>query len=201
MAHELKKAQYEADALWHPRPWKLWEYEDCGIYGTPTGEPSWHPRVTYRRKPDAPNRNCGICKFIRCDTYPCGTSFSCTFNGSNSVLNMDERVPSWCPLDQPETIDTLFEALGNDDEQSIEEVKADLEEQGIEVNASMAGLKSHVEKWRNESDVKMIAGALLVNKAFKAAEDLLLWAESFDLLRGVEKVKAMRKALNGLEGK
>lgn len=49
--------------------------------------------------------------------------------------------------------------------------------------------------------VKELAQKSETKKALKAAKDLLAWLEGFDLLRGAEKVKAMRKALDELEGK
>lgn len=93
MAHEELKKIYEADSLWHPRPWELWEYEDCGIFGTPTCEPFWHPDNKYRRKSDAPEKNCAMCKH---QNKQLGI---CILASRNNIAW--GHYPDWCPLDQP----------------------------------------------------------------------------------------------------
>lgn len=178
MTYEAEKKQYEADALWHPRPWEMWEFEDCGMLGIFVRQPEWRTMVRYRRKPDAPSRNCAMCKY---HSYYDGR-LECSLTRRHCPKL--KPYPDWCPLDQPKkeplpqcdkcgssylwplkdgepavccnaecenkyqpkTIDTLFEALGNSDEQSIEEVKADLEEQGIDVRVAVARFKAHIEQ-------------------------------------------------------
>ena len=61
MAHEDLKKQYEADALWHPRPWELWEWRSSSSSWMNIREDEgmlWDSSLIYRRKPDAPKKNC-----------------------------------------------------------------------------------------------------------------------------------------------
>ncbi|MDY6839875.1 MAG: hypothetical protein SWH78_18095 [Thermodesulfobacteriota bacterium] len=54
MAHEDLKKQYEADALWHPRPWELWEWrhKDSEVWYPAVNPPFWYDNLIYRRRPD-----------------------------------------------------------------------------------------------------------------------------------------------------
>ena len=106
MAHEDLKKQYEADALWHPRPWELWETNYInnrwgGLIFSDQAE--WffdnHPE-NIRRKPNAPSKNCAMCKhrkYLNCaKVWMENTECICP-----ACLN-GKPYPNWCPLDKPE---------------------------------------------------------------------------------------------------
>ena len=93
MAHEELKKKYEEDAKWHPMPWELWEFgvaDNIWQDILPEEGMLWESSLIYRRKPDAPSKNCAMCKFL----------FRCH---GNKWLRWDfPSPPDWCPLDKQE---------------------------------------------------------------------------------------------------
>jgi len=140
MAHEDLKKQYEEDALWHPKPWRLWEFLSPYGHGwSPcVNELLWLDDTRYRRKPDAPSINCVMCKHSTTNFY-----FSCHLALGRGPFNLPKHMtsPDWCPLAQKEE---AYDML-------------------------------------------------------TAARDLLEWLEGFDLMRGADKVKALRYAVEEAE--
>ena len=149
MSHEDLKRKYEADAIWHPRPWELW------LWGVPGGKicsgcnevmnPAVDDDFVYRRKPDAPERNCAMCKHREAPLEDRAFTH-CVKDNEKCICQAclgDKPHPDWCPLAQEE-----------------EPKQHDL---------------------------------------LTAAHDLLEWLEGFQLMRGADKVKALREAVEEAE--
>jgi hypothetical protein len=55
--HHKEIYEYGLDALVHPSPWELWEWEFDNSRGCFAGHPTWETHIIFRRKPRTLNIN------------------------------------------------------------------------------------------------------------------------------------------------
>lgn len=227
MAHEELKKIYEADALWHPRPWEMWEYRvkcltDADPWDTLDREPDWYPSQDYRRKPDAPQKNCAMCK-LRTNHHPNDCPLDQNYRHIKFyVVDNGRGCPDWCPLDQPkeeplpqcdkcgssylwplkdgEPAVCCNVKCGNKYQPKTElgkQLQA-IREKAIENGMPLLGESALLEGDSLHQCDKALAA---FNNLHMAAKDLLIWLESFDITKGSDNIKALREALDELEEK
>ena len=181
MSHEDLKRKYEADALWHPRPWELWEWQYKGadnIWCQSKEAPIWVDLFAYRRKPDAPERNCAMCKHREAPLEDRAFTH-CVKDNEKCICQAclgDKPHPDWCPLAQGEPLQLKTIKCSIHDEEYPE---------GLECRSCVAGLPQKEEPQKPDP--------------LTAARDLLEWLEGFELVKGADKVKALREAVEEAE--